>query len=215
MKKILALFALLALALTACGAQAAPAMYLQPAQLTEKEEAVAKLLGADTDQFLLDVVLDSTVRSLHVQYYELTGDGEWRLFSSSSMALDGSETKGRMAFTYGNLAQESSREAVQFGKSFSAITHTPSPEEEPEDRMYGGSSRLSGRKEITYGQEIPLVLQVVTSKNSTSLYDVDYFFQPEVYASLGYEHVYALTVTFSQDSLGETDANQAPANQAA
>lgn len=209
MKKILALFALLALALTACGALAAPAMYIQPAQLTEKEKAVAKLLGADTDQFLLDVVLDNTVRSVRFCYYELTDDGEWHTFSGGRMALDGSETRGRMAFTYGDLSK-GTRAAVQFGDNFSASSRTPPPEEEPEERMGGGSIRLSEREKIVYDQEIPLVVQVVTSKNETSLYDLDYFFQPEVYVDLGYEHVYALTVTFSQDSLGETDANQAP-----
>ena len=129
MKRLLTLFALLALTLSACGAQAAPAMYIEPAKLTEEEESIAKLLGADTDQFLLDVVLDSTVRSFHVRYYDLDDGGQWHVFSESRMALDGSGTKGRMAFTYGDLSK-GTREAVQFGKGVSAVSHTPPPEED-------------------------------------------------------------------------------------
>ena len=57
MKKVFALLVLLAL-LAGCSAEAAPAMYIQPAELNEEEEAIAKLLGADTDQHLFDVVLE-------------------------------------------------------------------------------------------------------------------------------------------------------------
>ena len=204
MKRLLTLFALLALTLSACGAQAAPAMYIEPAKLTEEEESIAKLLGADTDQFLLDVVLDSTVRSFHVRYYDLDDGGQWHVFSESRMALDGSGTKGRMAFTYGDLSK-GTREAVQFGKGVSAVSHTPPPEEDAGNSMSCGSSRLSERREVVYEEEIPLVLQVVTSKNGTVLYDVDHFFQPEAYEDLGSEHFYALTITFSQRSLGELE----------
>ena len=79
MKKFFALIALLAL-LAGCSAEAAPSMYIEPAKLDEKEEAVAKLLGADTDQHLFDVVLDGTARKVSVCTYELV-DGAWELRS--------------------------------------------------------------------------------------------------------------------------------------
>ena len=75
--------------------------------------------------------------------------------------------------------------------------------------MSCGSSRLSERREVVYEEEIPLVLQVVTSKNGTVLYDVDYFFQPEAYEDLGYEHVYAVTVMFSGKTVYELVDNAA------
>lgn len=78
--KIFALFTLLTLCLGACSAGAAPAMYIQPAELNEEEEAVAKLLGADTSQHLYDIVLDGTARKISVRVYELIG-GEWESFS--------------------------------------------------------------------------------------------------------------------------------------
>ena len=77
MKNVFALLVLLAL-LAGCSAGAAPAMYIQPAELNEEEEAVAKLLGADTDQHLFDVVLDGTAKTVRVNTYVLE-DGKWEL----------------------------------------------------------------------------------------------------------------------------------------
>ena len=60
---------------------------------------------------------------------------------------------------------------------------------------------LSERTEIVYEREIPLAIQISTAKNDVLSYNPSYFFQPEEYEKLDYEHVYALTVTFSQEPL--------------
>lgn len=200
MKKILALTALLALVLCGCGAQAkAPAMYIEPAQLDEKEEAVAKLLGADTDQRLFDVALDGTAKKVRTAVYELE-DGEWHVRSAGNLALNEGSKKGRMAFGFEDLRGDY-REAVQFEKDFSAVKHGSPEELETEEGMGRTISFLSNRTEIVYGQEVPLAVQVNTTKNQVTSYDPEYFFQPEEYEKYGYEHVYALTVTFSQEAL--------------
>ena len=198
MKKAFALLVLLALVLSGCTAQAAPEMYIQPAQLSEEEEAVAKLLGADTDQHLFDVALDGTAKKVSVNTYELV-DGKWELLSGGGgMALKEGEKKGRMAFGFEDLRGEC-REALQFGKDFTAVKYGPS--EEYGDTLGRAISFLSDRAEIVYGQEIPLAIQINTGLNKIVSYDPEYFFQPEEYEKLGYEHVYALTVMFSQDPL--------------
>ena len=197
MKKVFALFALLALVLCGCTAEAAPEMYIEPAQLSEEEEAVAKLLGADTDQHLFDVVLDGTAKKMRTAIYELV-NGEWEVRSGGSMALDEDTAKGRMAFGFDDLRGEY-REALQFGKDFTAIKHGRA--EEYDDTLGRGISFLSDRTEIVYGQEIPLAIQINTGLNKIVSYDPEYFFQPEAYEELGYEYVYALTVTFSQEPL--------------
>ena len=197
MKRLIALFALLAL-LAGCSAEAAPAMYIEPAQLDEKEEAVAKLLGADTDQYLFDVVLDGTAKKVSVCTYELV-DGEWEMVTGGGgMTLKEGVKNGRMAFGFEDLRGEC-REAVQFGKDFTAVKYGPS--EEYDDSLGRGIAFLSDRTEIVYGQEIPLAIQINTGLNKIVSYDVEYFFQPEEYEKFGYEHVYALTVTFSQEPL--------------
>lgn len=198
MKKIIALLALLALVLSGCTAEAAPEMYIEPAQLSEEEAAVAKLLGADTDQHLFDVVLDGTAKKVSVNTYELA-DGQWELLSGGGgMALKEGEKKGRMAFGFEDLRGEC-REALQFGKDFTAVKYGPS--EEYGDTLGRAISFLSDRAEIVYGQEIPLAIQINTGLNKIVSYDPEYFFQPEEYEKFGYEHVYALTVTFSQEPL--------------
>ena len=198
-KRVFALLVLLALMLCGCGAAAAPAMYIQPAELDEKEEAVAKLLGADTDQHLFDVVLDGTAKKVSVNTYKLV-DGAWELITGGGgMALQEGAKEGRMAFGFEDLRGEY-REALQFGKDFTAVKYgSDNTDEEP--GLGRGIALLSNQTEIVYGQEIPLALQINTAKNEVLLYNMEYFFQPEEYKKLDYEHVYALTVTFSQEPL--------------
>ena len=201
MKKILALCALLAL-LAGCSAEAAPAMYIEPAQLDEKEEAVAKLLGADTDQHLFDVVLDGTAKKVSVCTYELV-DGAWELRSGGGgMALEEDDTRARLAFGFDDLRGKF-RQAIQFGSGdYFAVSHAPAEEFEERNSALGRTiAFLSNRTEIVYEKEIPLAIQINTAKNEVHSYDPEYFFQPEEYEKLGYEHVYALTVTFSQEPL--------------
>lgn len=199
MRKIFALFALLVL----CGctsAEAAPAMYIQPAELNEEEEAVAKLLGADTDQHIYDVVLDGTAKKVSVNTYVLE-DGAWKLVTGGGgMTLKEGVKEGRMAFGFQDLRGEY-REAVQFGKDFTAVKFGSSEELDDPEGMGRTTSFLAGRTEIVYEKEIPLAIQINTTKNAVSSYDPEYFFRPEEYEKFGYEHVHALTVTFSQEPL--------------
>lgn len=199
MKKVIALFALLAL-LAGCSAEAAPAMYIQPAELDEKEEAVAKLLGADTDQYLFDVVLDGTAKKVSVNTYELI-DGQWKLVTGGGgMALKEGVKQGRMAFGFEDLRGEY-REAIQFEKDFTAVKFGSPEEIDDPEGMGRTTSFLVGRTEIVYEREIPIAIQINTTKNEVHSYNPEYFFQPEEYEKFGYEHVYALTVTFSQEPL--------------
>lgn len=200
MKKVFALLALLALVLCGCTAQAAPEMYIQPAELNEEEEAVAKLLGADTDQYLFDVVLDGTAKKVTVNTYVLA-DGEWELVTGGGgMALKEGVKQGRMAFGFEDLRGEC-REALQFGKDFTAVKYGPPEEPDDPEGMGRTTSLLANRTEIAYEREIPIAIQINTTKNEVHSYDPEYFFHPEEYEKLGYEHVYALTVTFSQEPL--------------
>mgnify|MGYP007110267444 CR=1 FL=1 len=203
MKKIFALLALLALALCGCTAEAAPAMYIQPAQLSEEEEAVAKLLGADTDQHLFDVALDGTARRMCVTAYELV-DGKWEPWiggGGSGTALDEKAREGRLCFGFEDLRKDF-REAAQFdGRGYTAVSWTGTEELEEPEGMGRTTSFLANRTEIVYEREIPIAIQINTTKNTVSSYDPEYFFEPERYAEHGYEHVYALTVTFSQEPL--------------
>lgn len=180
-------------------------MYIQPAELTEEEEAVAKLLGADTDQLLFDVVLDGTAKKMSVTVYELT-DGEWEPYiggSGSGMALKEDEAKrGRLCFGFQDLRKDF-RQAAQFdGEGYTEVNwHGREETEEDPESISRTTAYLSNRTEIVYEKEIPVAIQINTSGNITASYDAEYFSRPEIYAEQNYEHVYALTVMFSREPL--------------
>ena len=48
---------------------------------------------------------------------------------------------------------------------------------------------------------ILLVVQVIADEREVASYSTEYFFRPEEYAQRGYEHVFAVTVTFFADEI--------------
>lgn len=52
-------------------------MYIQKAWLSEEEKGIARLLDADEDAYLLDFVVDDTVRTLEINTCGLV-DGAWQ-----------------------------------------------------------------------------------------------------------------------------------------
>lgn len=49
------------------------------------------------------------------------------------------------------------------------------------------------------------MVQVITSKNEIVSSILDDFYSPEEYEKLGYEGVFAITIRFSQKTVGELD----------
>lgn len=192
------------LAMVACGNTTSkpslPDLYIEKAQLTEQEESIAKLLGANEDQYIFDFALDDQVKSIQVNSYELT-DGSWKLVGGGDWAF--SDEKGRIALEFENLA-EGLRVAIQSKHSSGSTQYQNSTELAEEfTKMSRVTSILTEQTGINYEQEIPLVIQFLTSRDSVSSYEVDTFFTPEIYETYGYEHIYAITMMFSQKSPGE------------
>lgn len=73
--------------------------------------------------------------------------------------------------------------------------------EDRSNTMGIATSYLSEETKVVYEKEIPLVIQIMTSKNQVAAYGVDYFEHPEEYERHGYEEVYAVTIKFSQKKL--------------
>lgn len=199
MRKFFPIFLVLALIffLCGCGKSSGPAMYIQPAQLTEEEQNIAKLADLNMNSTLFDFHVDETVRTMDIRAYELI-DGEWDIFyGGGGQTLTG--TEGRIYLDFDRIA-EGIRVAIQSENLNGSDSWKAIVEDEP-----AGTSRatslLSQQEEIVYGQEIPLAVQIVTTKNEIRSYDPSYYFHPEDYAKYGYEHVYAITVLFSQEPL--------------
>ena len=178
-------------------------MYIEPAQLTEEEEKIAALLGLNTQQKIYDFVLDETVQSIQVNTYRLI-DGEWKLETGGGGQAF-SDATGRIALSFERL-DEGVRIAIQSEHSDGSTEYDSERNEELNEIGSYATSILSEKTEFAYEEEIPLVVQVITSKNEVVSYQVDYFNSPEEYEKYGYEGVFAITIRFSQKTVRELDA---------
>lgn len=197
----LLLAALMGLTLTACGAalkkDKKASMSIQPAQLSEEETALMELLDIDPADYRLFDFNESGAKSIRLRAYELS-DGEWDCVAHSAYeTVDG---EGRIALTFGKMT-EGVRMAHRDGTGIGS--HEFAMEAGDTSGMTFTTSVLGEAKTIELDQEIPLAIQIVTSKNEIRSYDVSYFGMPREYAKHDYEHVYAITVTFTAKAASE------------
>lgn len=177
-------------------------MYIEPAQLTEEEEKIAVLLGLDTQQKIYDFVLDETVQSIQVNTYRLM-DGEWKLEAGGGGQAF-SDVEGRIALSFERL-DKGLRTAIQSEHTGGSTEFKNESNGDLNEIGNFATSVLSEKTKFAYEEEIPLAVQIITSKNEVVSYQVDYFNSPEEYEKFGYEGVFAITVRFSQKTVGELD----------
>lgn len=197
MKKLTAFLLLLALLLAGCTRPSvSPKMWIEPASLSEKEQNLADLLGMNSTHRLFDFSLADGAQSVRFNIYELT-DGHWQSVSGGGHTLTASS--GRLAMSAENPAFDF-RIAIQCGQDVFSSKQTAS-----ETLDFSGMSRasasLSHRAEVLWNQEIPIFLQIVTSKTEIRTLDPEFFHTPEVFAPYDHDHIYAATVQFSQSPL--------------
>ena len=197
MKKLLcaALAALLTALLCACAASAPEAtLVIRQAELTQEEQEMASLLGCGSS-VIYDFSLDDSVKTVRVERYQLGADGAWEAIGGGSFAASG---EGRIALTM-DPGRDVFRVAIQNENGTSSIRNAY-----PEGSRTGQSvatSRQEGEVKFCAGQEVPLVVQVIADEREIASYSTEYFFRPEEYAQRGYEHVFAVTVTFFADEI--------------
>ena len=209
----LLLAALMALTLTACGAALKKdkntAMSIAPVQLSEEEAALAELLALDLENYHILAFQAKGAKTLQFNTSELVG-GEWNRVQGGGSAELSAES-GRIALTFGKMT-DGVRLAFQTEGQLMSSSIQPEPGDDV-SAMTFATSMLGESKAITLEEEIPLAVQIVTSKNEIHSYDVSYFGMPREYAKYGYEHVYAITVTFSAQELGSApSAEPSPEN---
>ena len=187
MKRVFTVICVLMLSLPLCGFGKNAAQYIEPAQLTGQEQELMALLGANAGYRLFDFRVDKTVQSLRVSVYELK-DGAWqRIGGGGTHMISGGE--GRLALGFDKIAN-----GLFVGISGYGSVRNSYPDAVEFPNMGCLTSSLSSREEVTPEAEIPLVTQVITSINEVMTFDFD---TPERYVAQGYEHVYAITVAFS------------------
>ena len=214
-KRYISLFlaAVMMLALAACGGEKdkekEETMTIQPAQFSEEEQNLAELLALDLGDYHVFSFEAKGAKTLQFNTYELEG-GDWSLIQGGGGAELSAET-GRIALTFGKIT-DGVRLAFQTEGQIMSTSIWPEPEDDV-SAMTVTTSMLGESRAITLEEEIPLAVQIITSKNEIRSYDVEYFGMPREYAKHGYEHVYAITVTFSAQGLGgAAPAEPSPAN---
>lgn len=207
----LLLAVLLALSAAACGVTGHAAMSVRPAQLSAEEEALAKLLDVNMDSYrIFDFQTgekgNSGVQSVQVTLYELEGDG-WTVKARSRQAF--SDAVGRLALSFGKIT-EGVHLTVQSENVFESLSLDMEPQDDTSS-MSCTTSILTDSAVAELDRETPLVIQIVTSKNDITSYGVQYFDMPREYVRHGYEHVYAVTLMFSQKTVdGPADSADGP-----
>lgn len=197
MKKLLcaALVVMLATVLCACaGAAPEATLVIRRAELTQEEQELKSLLGCGNSA-IYDFALDDSVKTVRVERYRLGADGAWEAIGGGSFAASG---EGRIALTM-DPGRDVFRVAIQNEHGTSSIRNTY-----PEGSRMGQSVATSlqeGEVKFGAGQEVPLVVQVITDEREVVSYSTEYFFRPEEYAQRGYENVFAVTVTFLADAI--------------
>lgn len=203
MKKTLLILITLLFVVTLCGCDNEKqkeniTMYIDVAKLTKEEKDIIDLTGGNNTGHIFDFSLDENVKSMYINTYRLV-DGEWKSINNrSSRAF--SDIKGRLAIDFED-GFEDLKIAIQSEHSNGSFSNSSDVENDKYKGMGVSTSLLANKTEIIYEKEIPLAIQIITSKNEVRSYIVEYFEKPEEYAKFDYEYVYAMTVMFSEKEL--------------
>lgn len=186
-RALLLMLMLVALLLTGC-AQQKPAMYMEPSEVHPQRN--------ESFQQSYDFRMDSSLKSVVMETWELK-DGQWTDLGGGRIGA--SLQEGQFSLSFDLLPK-----AVTYSVSGASYTYTVNKDftvdaTPADNRLY--TTMLTQLQEITYETPIPMAIQMVTTKQDPQFIGVDFFHQPEKLASEGHDHVYAVTLTFSQTSM--------------
>lgn len=139
-----------------------------------------------------DFQVDDKVQALQLNIYELSG-GVWELQSYWRQELE--EDQGRIELEFSSLAS-GLPVVVRDGHGVQIAAGELKTEEGTPG--LAAATAVADRTDVAYGNEIPLAIQVVTAREEIISCQVEDFQSPQELAQQGYEHVYAVTVCFSE-----------------
>lgn len=194
MRKIIITIAEVVFILTACSLTN-DKMYIQKTELSKEEQSILNLVGLEKTPYILDYAIDDVTCSVKINMYELQGD-KWKLIDGGS-CQSLKDSRGRIALIFDNIGL-GILTSIE-GKGYNSY-------KAKNDFDFKGlsttTSYLTEKTMIEYEKEIPLIIQIHTSKSIVSSLSPEYgFYELETYINSGYEKVYAITCMFSQKSV--------------
>lgn len=189
------------LLLTGCAQQVAtdskPDMYIEPAQLTAQEELIKSIASQGRNCNIYDFQLGKEQLSITVSVYRLENN-QWELYTGGSqLHLPAQEGKGRFALNFGPLTEGILTSMLDEKSNVMTLRQAPADILFDVTGLNVTTTQLSELAEVHYGEEIPLVLQFISSQLPEDNPNAVITFQPEDLAALGHEHVFFVTAAFS------------------
>ena len=167
-------------------------MQIRIAQLTKEESDIVNLLGSANDNKIYEYQLDENIKTIAVNYYELSSDATW--VSDGGLKSEVTTPTGKI-FIENFGVEGAGRIAIQTENGISSLILADEYHEKNRDTSISSVTSWGEIADIVKGEQIPLGIQVVSSENGIASYDVASFFDTTLLE--GNDSVYAVTVTFS------------------
>ena len=141
-----------------------------------------------------------------MKIYEFT-ENEWQ-WLYSLQPINFSDQSGRMKLKFDCLADGAGIE-IQGDPSHWDISYSSDEKLNIRNKM-DSVSFLTKEKDIVYEQEIPLAIQVINSSDLGNYYiqDIEAFYMEPSDIDFEYDHIYVITIMFSQEPVQEFSEGQ-------
>lgn len=186
---------------TSCNSHDNTYMKMEKHNLTQEEKEILEIMSLEdlSNSFhIFDFEVDDKVNYVTINTYELNEEGEWQLLSGNG-GQKLYDKCGRVALDF-DVIGNGIKTIIQSDNSTNSNQYTSLVSINNEGISIANSF-LDKDTTIVYEKEIPIIVQVISNKNGVSNYNVGHFFQPREYFKLDYEHIYAVTIMFSQNEI--------------
>lgn len=173
-------------------------MTIEKSKLSKDEKNIFELTKVNTSVEIWDYDVDETIKSISFNCYELDENNKWQAISGGGSLL--AEAKqGRISLAFDKIL-DGIKISIQ-GKNGTISSSHESENSVDLKSMSYTTSFLSSQSNIEIDKEIPIAIQIFDSDNEIFSGDVNKFYEPNEFEKYNYDHVYAVTITFSQVGL--------------
>ncbi|MCH1942395.1 hypothetical protein [Holdemania massiliensis] len=168
-----------------------PQSSLKPAAYNQEDTAIAKQFGYTADPQIFQFAADTAIQSLHYTVYKLN-QGQWEVQWTADQTLSGA--RGRIA-VYSDALPSGYTIIMQCDNiCVKDQLQVDNPDFTlPEEAAFSHTS-LNKEIPLEFTQEIPVLLQQISTDKQHNSVELDQFFNPGTFSDQ--DEVWALTLTF-------------------